>query len=66
MDKKENAQKWFQKLEFLFQELPDFDDPIWDADQRNRWLTALEGIIGLYIDVEHDPDEYYFDEELPF
>jgi hypothetical protein len=66
MDKKENAQKWYQKLEFLFQELPDFDDPIWDADQRDRWLTALEGIIGLYIDVEHDPDEYHFDEELPF
>ena len=66
MDKKENAQKWYQKLEFLFEELPDFDNPIWDEDQRRRWVAALEGILGLYIEVDHDGDDYHFDADMPF
>lgn len=51
-----NARKWFEKLEIIFDNLPDVENPCWTTQEKNIWMGALESTLKLLVKEEVERD----------
>jgi len=46
--------KWYETFKPAFDKLPAYDNPHWAMSERTKWITALSGLLDLYITIDKE------------